>query len=124
MCILWQVPNTTLPVLSPRARQAGGCCEAAVEPDLTPGAAAELAVAFKALGDPTRLQILDALRKGSPEAICQCELSPLFEMSQQALAKHLRILTSAGLIGRERRGIWTYYYLTPDALNEVQTWLS
>lgn len=115
---------TELPVISPRERQVGGCCAAAVEPDLTPERAARLAGVAKALGDPTRLQIVDVLRKSAPEALCQCELVPLFEMSQPALAKHLKVLVNAGLIGAERRGLWAYYYVLPDATEELTIWLS
>jgi ArsR family transcriptional regulator len=115
---------TELPVLSPRERQAGGCCTVVVEPDLTAAAAVELAAVVKALADPTRLRIVDALRKSVPEALCQCELLPLFEMSQPALAKHLRILVGAGVIGTERRGLWAYYYLRPGATKELSAWLS
>jgi ArsR family transcriptional regulator len=113
-----------LPVITPRERQAGGCCDAVVEPDLGHEAAAELATLVKALADPTRLRIVDALRKCAPEAICQCELLPLFEMSQPALSKHLKVLINAGVIGSERRGLWAYYFLTPHALDGVSAWLS
>jgi ArsR family transcriptional regulator, arsenate/arsenite/antimonite-responsive transcriptional repressor len=113
-----------LPVLSPRERRAGGCCVPAVVPDLTAHRAAELATLAKALGDPTRLRIVDAVRKAAPEALCQCELVPLFDMSQPGLAKHLRVLVAAGVLGSERRGAWTYYYLHPDALEELSSWLS
>ena len=44
---------------------------------------------FVRLGDPTRLQIVDVVRKSAPETACQCELVPLFSMSQAGLAKHL-----------------------------------
>jgi ArsR family transcriptional regulator len=118
------VSATELPVLSPRERQAGGCCVAAVEPDLTDEAALDLAVVVKALADPTRLLIVDVLRKSSPEALCQCELVPLFDMSQQALSRHLKVLAAAGIIGSERRGVWTYSFVLPDALEALRTWLS
>jgi ArsR family transcriptional regulator len=58
--------SMTLPVLSPRERQAGGCCEALVEPDLSPDRAVALAATVKALADPTRLRIVDTLRKAAP----------------------------------------------------------
>jgi ArsR family transcriptional regulator len=113
-----------LPVISPRERQPGGCCVAAVEPDLSAGAAAELAAVAKALADPTRLRIVDALRKAAPEAVCQCELLPLFEMSQPALAKHLKQLVAAGVLGTERRGLWAYYFLPERSrLAELTGWL-
>ena len=94
-------------------------------PDLTNAAAVDLAGAFKALGDPTRLRIVDVLRKATPEAICQCELVPLFDMSQPALAKHLKVLVTAGVVASERRGAWTYYFLPADSrLQQLTDWLS
>jgi ArsR family transcriptional regulator len=118
------VVSTVLPVISPRERQAGGCCQAPVEPDLSAAAAVELAVTVKALADPTRLRIVDTLRKAGPEAVCQCELMPLFDMSQPALSKHLKVLASAGVIGTERRGLWAYYYMLPGSTEELISWLS
>jgi ArsR family transcriptional regulator len=83
-----------------------------------------LATLVKALANPTRLRVVDALRKASPEAVCQCELLPLFDMSQPALAKHLKILISAGLIESERRGLWAYYFITDERpLRELGAWL-
>lgn len=111
------------PVMRPRERQTGGCCIAA-ESGLTSGDAAALAQVAKALGDPTRLRIVDTIRRAAPEAICQCELVPLFDMSQPALAKHLKVLVTAGVLQSERRGLWTYYYLRPDGLEELTSWLS
>jgi ArsR family transcriptional regulator len=101
----------------------GGCCKAFVEPDLSVEAAVELAVVVKALADPTRLRIFDTVRKAAPEAVCQCELLPLFEMSQPALAKHLKVLIAAGLLATERRGLWAYYYLVDGATEELTAWL-
>jgi ArsR family transcriptional regulator len=116
--------TTAAPVLSPRRRQAGGCCVAPVQPDVGVEQAAALAAVAKALGDPTRLRIVDVVRKSAPEAVCQCELIPLFEMSQAALAKHLRVLIDAGVLASERRGTWTYYYARPGGLQELTSWLS
>jgi ArsR family transcriptional regulator len=116
--------SASVPVINPRERQVGGCCIAAVVPDLEPEQAVDLAVVVKALADPTRLRIVDAIRKADPEAICQCELLPLFEMSQAGLSKHLKVLIAAGVLGSERRGTWMHYYLRPGALKELTAWLS
>src|SRR5271166_1648208 len=94
--------TVAVPVISERERQPGGCCTPLVEPDLTAEEALRLAIVTKALADPTRLLIVDALRKASPEAVCQCELLPLFDMSQPALAKHLKVLVGAGVVRSER----------------------
>jgi ArsR family transcriptional regulator, arsenate/arsenite/antimonite-responsive transcriptional repressor len=112
------------PVMSRRNRRAGGCCTPLVEPRLRGSDARTLARVAKALGDPTRVMIVDALRRASPEAVCQCELLPLFEMSQPALAKHLRVLVGAEVLASERRGLWAYYYVLPDALEALSTWLN
>jgi ArsR family transcriptional regulator, arsenate/arsenite/antimonite-responsive transcriptional repressor len=113
-----------MPVITQRERQLGGCCTPFVEPDLSREQADHLAVIVKALADPTRLRIVDAIRKASPEAVCQCELLPLFDMSQPALAKHLKVLIGSGVIATKRRGLWAYHYALPDALNGLETWLS
>jgi ArsR family transcriptional regulator len=90
---------------------------------LYPEAAVALAATVKALADPTRLRIVDTLRKAAPQAVCQCELMPLFDMSQHALSKHLKVLVGAGIIGSERRGLWAYYYLLRGSTEELIAWL-
>jgi ArsR family transcriptional regulator, arsenate/arsenite/antimonite-responsive transcriptional repressor len=104
-------------------RGAAGCGGPTIAAGLRGDHALRLAEIAKALGDPTRLVILDALRKVSPEAVCQCELLPLFEISQPALAKHLKVLVAAGLLRTERRGLWAFYYFDPESLRELHAWL-
>ena len=116
--------SVTAPVLSPRRRRSAGCCAATARPNVDASQAAALAAVAKALGDPTRLRIVDAVRSAAPEAVCQCELLPLFDMSQPALAKHLRVLVGAGILASQRRGTWTYYYTRQDGLEELTRWLS
>jgi ArsR family transcriptional regulator, arsenate/arsenite/antimonite-responsive transcriptional repressor len=94
------------------------------QPALDSAEALDFAAVCKALGDPTRVLIVDTLRAAAPEAVCQCELLPLFDMTQPALAKHLKVLVDAGVLGTERRGLWAYYFLVPDALEELSTWLT
>jgi len=115
---------TFAPVLSPRRRQSAGCCATAVQPGVSAERAAALARVAKALGDPTRLRIVDVVRTSAPEAVCQCELLPLFSMSQAGLAKHLKVLVDAGILASQRRGTWTYYYTRPGAMGDLTSWLS
>ena len=112
------------PVLSPRRRQPAGCCAQPAQPNVDAQQALALAAVAKALGDPTRLRIVDAVRSAAPEAVCQCELLPLFAMSQPALAKHLKVLVEAGVLASQRRGTWTYYYVRPGGLEGLTQWLS
>jgi ArsR family transcriptional regulator, arsenate/arsenite/antimonite-responsive transcriptional repressor len=118
--------TATLPMISPRTKQrAGGCCSAVAVPDLGHAAAADLAGVAKALADPVRLRIVDAVRKATPEAVCQCEITPLFPISQPAISRHLKVLVEAGVLAVERRGLWAYYYVPADSTLEVlDAWLS
>ncbi len=100
-----------LPVLQPL------CCGPAT-PALEPGAAHELAAIFKALGDPTRVSIVNRLACG--EECCVCDLTDTFELSQPTISHHLRILRDAGLVEAERRGTWSYYRLVPKAIDELR----
>ena len=77
----------------------------------------------KALGDPIRLQLVDVLRKHAGK-VCVCELVPLFDVAQPTLSHHLKVLRDAGIVDSERRGLWAYYYVNPDALEELSAWLS
>lgn len=116
--------SISAPVLSPRRRQPAGCCTTTAQPQISPEEATTLAAVAKALGDPTRLRIVDTVRSAAPEAVCQCELLPLFAMSQPALAKHLRVLVDAGVLASQRRGTWTYYYTRPGGVEGLTRWLS
>lgn len=87
------------------------------------GEAGRLAAVARVLGDPIRIRILDVLRSEASE-VCQCELAPLFEVSQPTLSHHLRKLADAGLITVSRRGKWAWYRLQTDHLEDLRTWLS
>ncbi|HYH58017.1 MAG TPA: metalloregulator ArsR/SmtB family transcription factor [Thermoleophilaceae bacterium] len=109
-------PKTKRPVGEP-------CCEPLVHPDVSRASAERLAAVAKALGDPTRLQLVDVLRKHAGE-VCVCELQPLFDIKQSTLSEHLKKLRDAGIVGVERRGLWAYYYVQPEALKELSAWLN
>ena len=53
-----------------------------------------------------------------------CELQPLFDIKQSTLSEHLKKLRDAGIVGVERRGLWAYYYVNPEALKELSAWLN
>ena len=107
----------------PSAPPGERCCEPVVYPDVEREQAARIAAVAKALGDPIRLQLVDVLRKHAGK-VCVCELVPLFDISQPTLCHHLKKLREAGIVDSERRGLWAYYYVLPDALKELSAWLS
>jgi ArsR family transcriptional regulator, arsenate/arsenite/antimonite-responsive transcriptional repressor len=99
------------------------CCLPAAVPDADRARAERVADAARALADPLRVQVLDLLR-GAGGPVCQCDLQPLFDVSQPTLSHHLKKLREAGLIEVERRGKWAFYSLTDDTLEVLRTWLS
>ncbi|HMJ73337.1 MAG TPA: metalloregulator ArsR/SmtB family transcription factor [Solirubrobacterales bacterium] len=111
--------------LAPKTKRAAGepCCEPVVYPDVAREQAERLAMVAKALGDPIRLQLVDVLRKHAGK-VCVCELVPLFDLSQPTVSHHLKKLREAGIVGSERRGLWAYYYVIPESLEEFSEWLS
>ena len=62
---------------------------------------------FKALGDPTRLKILECVRNGEK---CICEIIPETGKSQPTVSQHLRILRQAHLVEQRKDGtnIWIH----------------
>jgi ArsR family transcriptional regulator len=73
----------------------------------------------KALGDPTRLKILELLKSrgrscceliGREErGLCACDIEEAVGLSQAAVSHHMSLLKRAGLIRAEKRGRWVYY---------------
>jgi len=98
------------------------CCEPLVLPDIGADDAIRLADVAKALGDPVRIQLVDVLRKHAGK-VCVCELVPLFDIGQSTLSHHLKKLRDAGLVASERRGLWAYYYVKPEALAPLAAWI-
>ena len=111
--------------LAPKEKRAKGdaCCEPIVYPEIQRDEAERMADVAKALGDPVRMQLVDVLRSHAGK-VCVCELVPLFDLSQPTISHHLKKLRDAGIVGSERRGLWAYYYVSPDALKELTAWLS
>ena len=111
--------------LAPKTKRPAGerCCEPVVYPDVERDRALRMAEVAKALGDPVRLQLVDVLRKHAGK-VCVCELTPLFDVGQPTVSHHLKVLRDAGVVDSERKGLWAYYYVRPEALEEVARWLT
>ena len=87
-----------------------------VDEALTDVVAADLAKAFKALGDPVRLRLLSLIAARAGGEVCVCDLTDAFAVTGPTISHHLRVLREAGLIDCERRGTWVYYWIIPAAL--------
>jgi DNA-binding transcriptional ArsR family regulator len=77
--------------------------------------------AFHAIADPTRRQILDALRAGP---LRPGDLAARFaRISRPAVSKHLRVLRSSRLVRGQKRGRELWYTLNPQPLSQVDAWV-
>src|SRR5688572_32706370 len=81
--------------------------------------AEELAALFRALGDPGRLRLLSFLATQPGGEACVCNLTEPLGLSQPTVSHHLKVLTEAGLLERERRATWIYYRLRLDRLSQL-----
>ena len=112
-----------LELVPKQKREAGEpCCEPVVYPEVERQEAERMAVVAKALADPIRLQLVDVLRRHAGE-VCVCELTPLFDVAQPTVSHHLKVLRRAGIVDSVRRGLWAYYFVRSEALEEFSRWL-
>jgi ArsR family transcriptional regulator, arsenate/arsenite/antimonite-responsive transcriptional repressor len=111
--------------MATKTKRAAGerCSDPVAFPEVARERARRLAEIAKALGDPIRLQLVDVLRDHAGK-VCVCELVPLFDLSQPTVSHHLKVLRDAGLVACERKGLWAYYYVIPDSLEELTAWLT
>lgn len=84
----------------------------------TDRAIAGAALLFAALGDPTRLALVERLSSGGPASISA--LAERFSVSRQAVTKHLYVLAGAGLLAGRREGREHVWALKPDRLSEAR----
>ncbi len=105
------------------AREAtlGSCTPLAREP-ITTEQAEGVTRLLKALADPVRLRLMSMiLSYEGGEACAMCDLTEGFDLSQSTLSHHLKVLHDAGLVDRDKRGVWVYYKARPEAMGAVRT---
>lgn len=106
------------PMTTPRARPEGCCPPRAVRP-LRSREQGRLVAAFKALADPTRLEILRFVA-AQAGAVCVCDIVSRFDLSQPTISHHLKVLREAGLIEvAYKRKTWSFYRLVPEAVEAL-----
>jgi ArsR family transcriptional regulator len=99
--------------------QSEPCCAPLVREPLSQDWAGDLALMFKALGDPARLRLLSRVASHAGGEACVCDLSAGFDLTQPTISHHLKVLREAGLLECERRGTWVYYRVVPSALAQL-----
>lgn len=113
------MPVRTLARSIPLEVTGPACCPTGLGKPLDIDSATELASLLKAVADPARLRILAFLRSRPGCSACVGEITDAVELSQPTVSHHLRILSEAGILEREKRGYWTWYSLTRTRLAEI-----
>ena len=83
---------------------------------LTPELLELVAERFKALAEPARLRILNALRQGEKTV---SELMDATGFGQANISKHLQMLHSLGFVERRKEGVFAYYSLADESVFEL-----
>ena len=108
--------RTTTPVI---ADDIVVCCSPLTGGRLDTEAAGRLAQVFKALADPTRVQLLSMIAAADGAEACICDLTGQLALSQPTVSHHMKQLVDAGLVTREQRGKWAYYRVEGQALERI-----
>src|SRR4051794_18778460 len=109
---------------SPAQFEAAPCCTPMAQERIPSEVAGTLAQAFKALGDPIRLQLMSMIASAPGGEICVCDLTPAFTVSGTTISHHLKVLREAGLVDGERRASWVYYRARPAPLTQLSALLA
>ncbi|QTG81867.1 ArsR/SmtB family transcription factor [Arthrobacter crystallopoietes] len=105
---------------SPRIQEdQASCCTPAGAPVMSAERAAALAAQFKAVADPNRLRLISIISASEGAEACVCDLMEPLGLGQPTVSHHLKVLVDAGILRREKRGVWAYFSLVPGALDNL-----
>jgi len=116
--------RATLPLATGPAEAFGACCPSILAAPLGESDAAELARGFAALADPARLRLFSLIAAQPEGEVCACALVEPLGRSQPTVSHHLRVLYEAGLVYREKRGTWVWYWVVPGRLEALRAALA
>jgi ArsR family transcriptional regulator len=111
--------SNSLTLLSPA--ETAACCAPLSAGPLTIEQAEQVAPLLKALADPVRLRLMSLVASRAGGEACVCDLNDAFDLSQPTISHHLKVLHEAGLVDRDKRGVWVYYRVRPQALASLAT---
>ena len=106
--------SKSLIVLNPVGTAA--CCPPLSREPLSAEQADQVAPLLKALADPARLRLMSLIASHPGGEACVCDLNEAFDLSQPTISHHLKVLHEAGLLDRDKRGVWVYYRARTEAL--------
>lgn len=97
------------------------CCTPVRTDVLDEAQAVLLANSFAALSDPIRLRLLSHIAASGADEVCACDLVEPSGRSQPTVSHHMKILVDAGLVERDKRGLWVWYRLVPSRLDALRS---
>jgi len=97
------------------------CCSPLSAQPLSQAQADQIAPLLKALADPVRLRLMSLIASHAGGEACVCDLNDAFDLSQPTISHHLKVLHDAGLLDRDKRGVWVYYRARTEALSGLAT---
>ena len=109
--------SNPLALLSPA--ESAACCPPLSAQPLTMEQAEQVAPLLKALANPVRLRLMSLVASRAGGEACVCDLNDAFELSQPTISHHMKVLHKAGLVDRDKRGVWVYYRVRPQALAAI-----
>lgn len=95
------------------------CCAPLVCEPLPYEDAVGLATVLRAIADPTRLRLISLLCAHNSGEACVSDLTESLCLTQPTVSHHLKTLVDAGLVQRDKRGVWAFFSLVPGALDGV-----
>ncbi len=95
------------------------CCTPLRGEPLSALAAAGVVPMLKALADPARLRLLSLVASHEGGEACVCDLNDALDLSQPTVSHHLKVLHEAGLLHREKRGVWVFYRVQDQVLADL-----
>src|SRR5688572_5467002 len=95
------------------------CCPPVRTTALDEQQAELLARSFGALADPVRLRLLSHIAAAGDE-VCACDLTAVVDRSQPTVSHHMKLLFEAGLVTRDKRGLWVWYRVVPERLDALR----
>lgn len=110
------VNMVTMPARRPRPTNAPNHCCPPAPVGRPSDDVRSAALRFKALADPVRLQLLALVADAEGGEACVCDLNAAFDLSQPTISHHLKVLHDAGLLQRDKRGVWVYYRVDASEL--------
>ena len=99
------------------------CCAPLAAGPLSADQASQIAPLLRALADPVRLRLMSLIVSREGGEACVCDLGDAFDLSQPTISHHLKVLHDAGLLDRDKRGVWVYYRARADALGRLSVLL-